>query len=364
MFSKECISLINEKDALLHHNASEDSLFFETPSTNSGFKINDLIEGVEVGGSILAHLTKVMIKDSSLLILVRNNLSLTEGYGNRRWAEYQLNKWPSQHNYPLCMIQGENLLTLKQRIKIYSIDKKIQKIPIPAIYLSVRPNDKNIYHWVMETLIRLKCLDDLPELKNIPLIVRDQLSDFQKSTLRLMGVDNKLIITNGESFEIEDLFFPSIPSTPTQHPGAMHWLRDKFLNRMMKPANTKKRLYISRIDSNRQVANEDEIFSYLEGLGYEKLIMSEISAEDQINYFRAAESIVIPHGAAGTHLLFVPPTCKVIELHSPKWVNHCYLSLCASLGISYKWILGSQHGNDMDYVVNLNELKALISHNS
>lgn len=294
------------------------------------------------------------------MILVTPNLSLVEGYGNRRWAEYQLNTWPHYHNYPLCTINADKLPTLKARVKIYSINSKIHTIPLAAIYLSVRSHDSNIYHWIIETLTRLKCLDEIPDLKKLPLIVRDPLNDFQLETLKMMGIENKLIVTNGESFEIDDLFFPSIPSTPSQHRTAMRWIREKFLSQLPKSTELKRRLYISRRDSNRQVTNEDQIFEFLEKLGYKKLIMSELALKDQIDYFRSAESIIIPHGAAGTHILFAPLTCKVIELHSPKWMNHCYFSLCHNLGISYKWIIGTQVEGGLNYSIDISELKTLI----
>jgi hypothetical protein len=362
IFECEDETLVDEKDLLNLINPESNNLFFDTPSSNSGFKIKDLIFGVEIGGALLAHLSKVVIKDSSLLILVAPNLSLVEGYGNRRWADYQLNTWPNFHNYPLCTISTENLPVLKERVKIYSIKSKVQTIPLAAIYLSVRSHDSNIYHWLIETLVRLKCLDEIPELKKLPLIVREPLNDFQRETLEIMGIENKLIITNGESFVIDDLFFPSIPSTPAQHRKAMCWLREKFLSRLSQATKPKRRLYISRIDSNRQVANEYQIFEFLEKFGYEKLVMSELSVKDQIDYFRSAESIVIAHGAAGAHILFAPLSCKVIELHSPRWVNHCYFSLCHILGISYKWIIGTQVEDSFNYLIDVNVLKALVLH--
>lgn len=339
----------------------ETQLFFETPS-NGGFKLNDLLGGVNVSGAVLAHLGRVVIKDSSLLVLVSDNLSLVEGYGDRRWANYQINTWPWEHNNPLCLLGvDQNTPPLKRRVKAYAIDRKVQHIPMAAIYLTVRSQDSNIYHWLIETLIRLKCLDDVPKLKGLPLIVRDPLSNFQLETLRIMGVDNKLIVTNGESFVIDDLYFPSIASPPSLHPEAMRWLRDKFLNRLPQLSSApRRRLYISRSDSNRQVQNEDKIFDYLQENGFEKLIMSQLTVAQQIDAFRVAETIILPHGAAGTHLLFAPQDCKVIELHSPRWVNNCYLSLCRSLNLSYKWLIGSQSGADMDYTVDLSQLKVFL----
>jgi hypothetical protein len=242
IFECEHETLDAEESLINHINPESNNLFFDTPSSNSGFKIKDLMSGVEVGGAVLAHLGKVVVKDSSLLILVAPKLSLVEGYGNRRWANYQLSTWPDFHNFPLCTISAENFPAVKERVKIYSIEDKLETIPMAAIYLSVRSQDSNIYHWIIETLIRLKCLDDVPELKKLPLIVREPLNDFQRETLKIMGIENKLIITNGASFAIDDLFFPSIPSTPSQHRAAMRWLREKFLSGLPQYTGPKRRL--------------------------------------------------------------------------------------------------------------------------
>ena len=360
LFSDEQVFIDAQK--FIHNQPTEQiKLFFETHS-NGGFKLNELLGGISIGGAVLAHLGKTVIKDSTLLVLVSDNLALVEGYGNRRWAEYQINTFPSFHNYPQCLVGvDQNSPPLKMRVKAYSIDKKIQTIPISAIYLTVRSQDSNIYHWLIETLVRLKCLDDVPELKNLPLIVRDPLSSFQVETLRIMGIENKLIVTNGESFEINDLYFPSIPSPPSLHPNCMRWLRDKFLKNLPKlPVTPRRRLYISRKDSNRQVSNEDEIFKYLASHGFEKLVMSKLSVVEQIDAFRTAEIVILPHGAAGTHLLFAPLDCRVIELHSPKWINNCYLSICNSLGLRYRWLIGTETDNKMSYRIHLGELTSVL----
>ena len=141
----------------------------------------------------------------------------------------------------------------------------------------------------------------------------------------------------------------------------MRWLRDKFLKNLPKlPETPRRRLYISRKDSNRQVSNEDEIFKYLASLGFEKLVMSKLSVVEQIDAFRTAEIVILPHGAAGTHLLFAPLDCRVIELHSPKWINNCYLSICNSLGLRYRWLIGTETDNKMSYRIHLGELTSVL----
>jgi len=349
------------------------NLLWETDSIITGLKFSDLSKPFNIGGSFLAHLGPTLIKDSSLLVLVNKNLALTEGYGNRRWAFYQLNKWPREHNFPLSEIGIDNSVErFKYKVKIYTINTKVQHIPMPAIYLTVRPNDQNIYHWVFETLVRLKCLDIVPALKNIPIIIHAPPNEFQLKTLELLGVTNKLIITNGESFTINELFFPSIPAPPTLHVSSLRWLRDNFLKGLASSSTTKqRRLYISRRDSTRRVKNEDEVFDILKLMDFEMLVMSELSPQKQMEAFRDAEMIVLPHGAAGTHLLLASKHCKVIELHSPTFIQNCYASLCHSLDLDYNWLIGEQSfeqanevsDQERDYLIDAKLLKKMIESN-
>lgn len=360
LFQDECVSIDASK--FIYNQPQDDILNFFKTYSDDGFRLNDLLDEKLISGSVLAHLGKVIIKDSSLIVLVTDNLSLTEAYGNRRWADYQLNRFPAFNNYPLSLIGiGENSPPYRTRVKSYSIETKIQTIPISAIYLSVRAQDNNIFHWMIETLVRLRCMDEVPELKNLPLIVRDPLNTFQVESLRIMGITNKIIVTNGESFKIDDLYFPSIPSPPSLHPECMKWLRNKFLNNLPNPSKTtRRRIFISREDSTRKIVNEDELFKYLETLGFEKLVMTKLSPLEQIDAFRTAEIVVLPHGAAGTHLLFVPFDCKVIELHSLKWINNCYLSICNSLGINYRWIIDPESKASFDYKIDIEKLKSCL----
>lgn len=90
--------------------------FLETEA-GGPITLNGLSKNASVGGAIVAHLSKVTIIDSSLLILVSENLSLLEGYGNRQWANYQLDTWPLAHNYPLCAIGVDaNAMPIKKEL--------------------------------------------------------------------------------------------------------------------------------------------------------------------------------------------------------------------------------------------------------
>ena len=121
---------------LLLSSTDDNTSVMNVVSSNSGLRMADLKDGDMIGGSLIAHLRDVVIKDSSLLLLVDPGLSITEGYGDRRWANYQINTWPEVHNYPLCSVDVGDTGTskLRTRLKLYSIDTTIRSLPLSAIY--------------------------------------------------------------------------------------------------------------------------------------------------------------------------------------------------------------------------------------
>ena len=118
----------------------------------------------KINGSIVMNVKDVIIKDNSLLTLINKNLSISETYGDDLWLNLGLNKWPTAHNYHLAKIKidDENLL---KRIKIYKIEKKLKKIKKKAILLSSIRED-NFFHWIFDTMIKLKLLENDRSKKN------------------------------------------------------------------------------------------------------------------------------------------------------------------------------------------------------
>jgi capsular polysaccharide biosynthesis protein len=122
-------------------------------------------------------------------------------------------------------------------------------------------------------------------------------------------------------------------------------------------------LLISRRDSGagRYVTNEDELAGKLILLGFERLVMSELNPIDQINAFRQAELIVLPHGAAGSFLPFCPADCKLIELHTPKLINGVFYAHWTMQRRPYGYIIGEGQAIGLDYWIDPKKTCELIS---
>jgi hypothetical protein len=348
---------------------AEGRLFYEVVSTG-GFAVNELMSPLMITGSVIANLGPAVVKDDALLVLVDKQLALTESYGDERWMQYQRNTWPDAHNYPVQSITTRLMHFLKTgtfspaRIQRYELSDPLLEINEPCIYLSLRAHDGNIFHWLFEVLPRLKCVEAVPQLRELPLLVREPLNPFQETTLRLMGITNRIITTNGKSAKVAQLYFPSIASPPSIHPETVAWLRQAILGTTaaLGPDSQDRKLYISRKDANaRRVSNEDELMQALRPLGYECIVMSELSPQEQIETLRNAKSIVLAHGAAGAHLLFAPTNCNVIELHSPKWPNSVYYTISKALGQPYGYLFGKHQNRQLDYEIDVKQLLSMLN---
>ena len=352
---KSAPTQLQEPDLGPDSKSPEAKLFYDVPSTG-GFTVNQLVhESTPITGSLIAHLGQTTIKDDSLLVLVEPHLALLEAYGDNRWLQFQLNSWPDAHHFPKANTPS-NWFSFgskpKQRVKMYTLSDDLLEISKPCIYLSVRSSENNLYHWLFEVLPRLKCLDIIPQLRDLPLLLRDSLNAYQLHTLKLMGVNNPLLFTEGRSVQIPTLFFPSIPSPPSIHAETVHWLREKLMGKLPQISNPQRRLLISRIDANtRRLTNEAEIMRALGPLGFEHIIMSKLSPSEQIDTIRHAKTIVLTHGAAGANLLFAAPNCAVIELHSPRWPNSVYFTISKILGLPYAYLFGEHQNKQLDYSV-------------
>jgi hypothetical protein len=312
-------------------------------------------------GSIVMNLSDVVVKDNSLLIFYNKNLAIQETYGDKDWLQFRLDKWPTAHNSHIAKINFYNKKFYK-RINTYIIEKKLKIINKPAIYLSGITED-NFFHWIFDVMPKLYALEKFSSLRKLPIIVRNPLNKYQIEMFKIFGVKNEIIYTNGKSFKAKNLFVPVLPSPPAYSKPVITWLKKKFFTKVKKnPLNKKNRIYISRKDAkHRKVINDQQISDCLKQFNFKTLILSQMSLREQINAFRNAECIVFSHGSAGSHLIFAPKNCKVIELQSPSQLNNMFGCMAKILDYKYGFLVGSENKqSNFNYTINLGKLLKLV----
>ena len=315
----------------------------------------------KITGSIIMNLSDVVVKDNSLLIFYNKNLAIQETYGDKDWLQFRLNKWPKAHNSHIAKINFYNKKFYK-RINTYIIEKKLKTINKPAIYLSGIIED-NFFHWIFDAMPKLYALEKFPSLRKLPIIIRNPLNSYQVEMFKIFGVKNKIICTNGKSFKAKKLFVPTLPSPPVYSKPVVAWLKKKFLINMKKNSLSKKnRIYISRKDAkHRKVINDQQISDALKKFNFKTLVLSQLTLKEQINEFRNAECIILPHGSGASHLLFAQKNCKIIELQSPSQLNNMFGCLAKILDYKYGFLVGSENRqSNFNYTINLGKLLKLV----
>jgi len=212
-----------------------------------------------------------------------------------------------------------------------------------ATLLSPGSASPNYYHWLIETLPRVGILEEAG-LKDYRLIVPQILASWQSEALDRLGLGPERRVGFGEQhWQIDSLLVPSLPGYPGMcRPWAANWLR----RRLGVPEGVKatRRLYVSRSGATqRRVSNEQEVVAALAPLGFETISTEDMRLEEQIFLFSQAQFIVGLHGAGLTNVLFAPREARVLEFMSPVpgYVNACYYSLSAAVGLRYMYLMGS-----------------------
>ena len=200
------------------------------------------------------------------------------------------------------------------------------------------------FHWFCDVLPRLEAVDaSAPEeYKGFTLVVpamavssyvQPSLSAYEKFSFRLMGSHEAASCTNLH-------VIPPVAPTGNYRPALMCALRERF-KRLFAPRGGVHRIFISRSKApRRKLANEGQLVPVLGRHGVTSLVAEEQSFEEQVRQIGAASVLVGSHGAGLTHMLWLKPGSRVLELRrrGDRW-NNCYFSLASALGLKYYYLM-------------------------
>lgn len=211
-------------------------------------------------------------------------------------------------------------------------------------------NTDNYYHFIYDSLPYLISFKKLKEtVKNIKLLMyysKDNMFyKFVKEFLVLLNIqDEDIVIANTEIIYNE--IYISSPYTygsdPKQSPrDDIYDLYKDIVSKVKELKINKsfpKKFYVSRrtwihndfsnIGTNyttrRKCENEDSLVDLLKSHGYEEVFTENLSTIDKILLFNNAESIVGAIGGGIANVLFSNPSCKLITLVSPTFLDVNY----------------------------------------
>lgn len=192
----------------------------------------------------------------------------------------------------------------------------------------------NYAHWMLDALPRLAVLPEFPPDTSI--IVPRNLQPFQLSTLKLMGLADRIRPTGESNIVAEEFYFSSNTTMVVCYdPYGVRFLRRQFLPCARQPRETAARIFIHREGTVRNAANLAEVEEFFRRHGWLICDLARLDFTEQIGLFASARAICGMHGAGFTNCLWCRPETKVVELFGDKYLSGCYEWLCQVVGAEH-----------------------------
>jgi len=270
-------------------------------------------------------------------IITVRNVDVTLPFGMHRWKGRVFEE---------ALLGVELLTNPKYAIDLESIPFR-RKNPHGEAVLLTMPWHHNFYHWMIEILPRVMLIDQVKELQHLKLIVPDSAPGFIRESLAWAGCAHRVEFLNQGVHRFDRLHIPSrLSRTADVSPLAIDWLNRRLPSA---PVTGRRRLYITRSDArNRFVNNEDEVMATLGDHGFEKVTLSGLPLQQQIDLFREAEFIVGSHGAGFAHLAFAQPGTRFIEFFEQGHFNRCFYQIAGVRKLNYGFLVGQPRGFGFD----------------
>lgn len=211
-----------------------------------------------------------------------------------------------------------------------------QKINGKVAILSVDPLNTNFFHWMIEVFPRLHLLQKAGISCDKYIISCSK--PFQKELLEYIGINSSKCIDYmpNKLIQADELIVPDIINNSIKY---------ETENKINK--TEPKKIYISRDKAKyRKVKNEEEVVNLLEKIGFERVFLEEMPIKEQIGLFHNADTIIAPHGAGLTSLLFCPKTTKVIEIFPENYLCNNLQMIAKAKRLDYSYITSEYSVNE------------------
>jgi hypothetical protein len=198
-------------------------------------------------------------------------------------------------------------------------------------------------HWLLDALPRLALLKEFPP--DTKILVPSALAGYQKETLKLLGLLDRVRCTPEKHVIVENYYFsPPSVMIDCYSPYGVNWLRSAFLPHADKSYHGPKRFVIQRKGKTRGLKNEAEVNEFFRKLGWEIIDTEKLTFAQEIELFAKAEAFAGVLGSGFTNAVWSPSGCKVITLVADSWLDGWVEWICDVNRLDYHWqIFPSDH---------------------
>jgi capsular polysaccharide biosynthesis protein len=240
--------------------------------------------------------------------------------------------------------------------------KKVESIA--GVCSTFRSHRNSYYHTLVDNLPRLFLLasNQRQNLAEIQLLCASPLSQVENFFLNKLQPDNcKIVFVEPDKFYQTErfVFLPFL--TRKFSAGLPRIYLDYFRDRILpkRPSRRNQRIYIARIETEkgkqRCVENEEKLLAAIEPYGFQRYVLDDMSIEEQIELFYDAESVISPHGAGLTNLLFSDRVWVMELFPTPHVIPHYYY-LCKTLGHRYQYWCAGETARNSNFSVDVSAI--------
>jgi capsular polysaccharide biosynthesis protein len=204
----------------------------------------------------------------------------------------------------------------------------------------------NYGHWLVDVLPRVHLLKKSGWFDRVNwFVVPNYRHDFQKDSLKLLGIREEQIILGSDQLHITaDVVISSSAPRGVRSYLMPQWLaefhRSSYLNQIPATARYAPRVYISRRDgTTRKVLNEEKFIELLKKYNFQIIELSKLSFIEKINLFHHARVLVSVVGAAFSNLVYCQQGTKALEIFPEVLVDTFDYNLATLVGVEYNYLI-------------------------
>jgi capsular polysaccharide biosynthesis protein len=204
--------------------------------------------------------------------------------------------------------------------KIELLIQNIHPSTLKGLTLNLMGGISNNYaHWLSEILPRLFFVLQNDKLNDINILVNEKTHKNLISTIvklvnhlhkvNIIYVDNGILLNVENLCNVSNIGYCQFEPRDAGSPPYLY-LNPNLIRRMalelgrgIEPKNYKK-LYLERTSNFRTIINHHEVKLLLEKYGYTTLNTDDLSFDEQVSFFKGAEFIIGPTGAAFANCIF------------------------------------------------------------